>query len=185
MESVETSEEKGHANANPNVFDTPKSSISPDESDDHLPRFPTRPCPAAKGASFGNLRVDTSVVNDSDLEKGMLSAPQSARDSSNSPLYGPCREYSVGGRVKECSMWPSRQTLKTRAKQDKTQRRGSTCFGLSKKWGGLTRKQRLWIRVLLVLVVVALGVGVAVGISRAVGGGVYTKGGSKQIPGSS
>ncbi|KAF2156845.1 hypothetical protein K461DRAFT_289218 [Myriangium duriaei CBS 260.36] len=182
---MEHDEEKKDNGVVENVFESPKSSLSRTASEEQFSKPPTRPCPAARSTTHDLLKVDTAIANNNaDLEKGLL-APQSSRSSAHSPLYEPCRVYSVNTQPQECTMWPSKRTLKTKAKQDKTHRRGSTCFGLSKKWGSLTRKQRLWIRILLVLVVIALGVGVAIGISRAVGGGVYGgKKGTQQIPGS-
>lgn len=182
IERTETHDEK--EGALESGFDSPKSSLSRGVSHETLPKSPSRPCPAARSSLLGKLTVDTTVANLGDLEKGLL-PPQSATGSTHSPLYGPCRQYSVSSRVQECTMWPSKKTLKRKAKQENQHRRGSAYFGLSKRWGGLTRKQRIAIRLLLFFIVVALGVGVAIGISRAVGGGVWNKNGSvKQIPGS-
>jgi len=71
-------------------------------------------------------------------------------------------------------MWPSRQTLEAKAQQEKSGRRAKNCYGLSSRWGALTRTQRLLVWILLALVVVGFGVGLGVGISQATGGGVYT-----------
>jgi len=174
-----------------NVFDTPKTltpaashetmkSGGTDHDDAHL-TVPTR-------ALFSYNRTNQSPH---DLEKGpqenltrLHTATSSAAGSvaPSSCLYTPSRGYSVDGcRAKECSMWPSRQTLKEKAKQEKSFRRKGNCFGLSARWGSLSKKQRLWTKILIALLVVAFAIGVGIGISKAVGGGVWA-GDSRQEP---
>jgi hypothetical protein len=83
---------------------------------------------------------------------------------------------SVDGRVKECTMWPSRQAVMD---QRKTHKRARGC----NLFKNLTSKQRLWVKIVIALIVVAAAVGLGVGISRAVGGGVWAGDGkSKEIP---
>lgn len=83
---------------------------------------------------------------------------------------------SVDGRVKECTMWPSRQAV---IDQRKTYKRARGC----ELFKNLTNKQRLWAKIIIALIVVAAAVGLGVGISRAVGGGVWAgQGKSKEIP---
>ena len=83
---------------------------------------------------------------------------------------------SVDGRVKECTMWPSRQAV---IDQRKTYKRTRGC----NLFKNLTNKQRLWAKIIIALIVVAAAVGLGVGISRAVGGGVWAgQGRSKEIP---
>lgn len=85
-------------------------------------------------------------------------------------------KLSVDGKVKECTMWPSKQTMMERAKARK---REQSCA----PFRNLTRKQKLWVKILIALFVVAAAVGLGVGISRAVGGGVWAGNGhNKQIP---
>lgn len=83
---------------------------------------------------------------------------------------------SVDGRVKECTMWPSRQAVMD---QRKTYKRTKGC----NLFRNLTSKQRLWAKIIIALIVVAAAVGLGVGISRAVGGGVWAgQGRNKEIP---
>ncbi|KAF2034637.1 hypothetical protein EK21DRAFT_85216 [Setomelanomma holmii] len=83
---------------------------------------------------------------------------------------------SVDGRVKECTMWPSRQAV---IDQRKTYKRTRGC----NLFKNLTSKQRLWAKIVIALLVVAAAVGLGVGISRAVGGGVWAgQGKNKEIP---
>ena len=55
-----------------------------------------------------------------------------------------------------------------------------------RKWnfiGALPKKQKLYAKLFIGVIVVAAAIGIGVGISRAVHGGVYTKdGGQKGIP---
>lgn len=101
-----------------------------------------------------------------DLEAGV---PLSAATTQNPKV-------SVDGRVKECTMWPSRQTITEKRKMS---RRAKGC----NLFRSLNSKQRLWAKIIIALVVVAAAVGLGVGISRAVGGGVWSgQGQSKPIP---
>lgn len=102
-----------------------------------------------------------------DLESGV---PISATSTVGAP------KVSVDGRVKECTMWPSKQTLMEKAKARK-QERG--CNPLRT----LDKKQKLWAKIFIALFIIAAAVGLGVGISRAVGGGVWSGNGSnKKIP---
>ncbi len=75
-------------------------------------------------------------------------------------------KVSVDGRLKECTMWPSRQAIMD---QRKTAKRHRGCAAFH----NLTRKQRLWVKIVIALLIVAAAVGLGVGISKAVGGGVW------------
>ncbi|KZF24765.1 hypothetical protein L228DRAFT_103777 [Xylona heveae TC161] len=70
---------------------------------------------------------------------------------------------------KECTMWPGRQTIKDRAKLEKKKRE----FRLFRK---LSKKQIIWIKVVIALFIIALAVGLGLGISKAVGGGIWKSG---------
>ncbi|KAI9783979.1 MAG: hypothetical protein M1839_002924 [Geoglossum umbratile] len=75
---------------------------------------------------------------------------------------------------KDCSVWPGKNTLLERRKQCKKRSRCSPMRGLSKQ-------QKLCLKILIALLVVAAAVGIGVGISRAVGGGVW-KNNNEQRP---
>lgn len=110
-----------------------------------------------------HLDVDIDVR---DLEAG--SVPLSAATTQNPKV-------SVDGRVKECTMWPSRQTIMENKKMHK-RARGCNLFR------SLNSKQRLWAKILIAALVIAAAVGLGVGISRAVGGGVWkSKGHTQEI----
>jgi hypothetical protein len=103
-----------------------------------------------------------------DLESGV---PISAATTVAHP------KVSIDGRVKECTMWPSKQTMLEKAKARKRERGCNPMRSLDKK-------QKLWCKIFIALFIVAAAVGLGVGISRAVGGGVWTGNGkTKQIPG--
>lgn len=115
-------------------------------------------------ASKTHLEVTTYERN---LEAGV---PLSTASTQQLP------KVSVDGRVKECTMWPSRQAV---LDQRKTYERTRGC----NLFRNLTNKQRLWCKLVIALFVIAAAVGLGVGISRAVGGGVWAGDGkSKAIP---
>lgn len=69
----------------------------------------------------------------------------------------------------DTSVWPSRKELEEKAMMVKKEesRKNWNCLG------GLSKKHRIMLRVLIGLLVAAVAVGLGVGISRAVGGGVW------------
>lgn len=75
-------------------------------------------------------------------------------------------KVSVDGRVKECTMWPSRQTILERKKMNQ-RAKGCNLFR------SLSTKQRLWVKIFIALLVIAAAVGLGLGISKAVGGGIW------------
>jgi hypothetical protein len=80
------------------------------------------------------------------------------------------------GPTKDCTMWPSRVTLKAKAKEEKAKRSWNPLIRLPKR-------QRLIAQIVIALVIVGAAVGIGVGVSRAVGGGVWSGNGqTKQIP---
>lgn len=108
-----------------------------------------------ESAPASKTHLDVAVV-DRDLEAG---APLSAATTQNHML-------AVDGKVKECTMWPSRQTMVERQKK---YRRSRGC----KLFKDMNSKQRLWAKIIIALLVIAAAVGLGLGISRAVGGGVW------------
>lgn len=107
------------------------------------------------------------AVQEHDLEGGVPLSVASTQQQS---------KVSVDGRVKECTMWPTRQAVLDKRKSYK-RKRGCAFFR------NLNSKQRLWAKLVIGLLVIAAAVGLGVGISRAVGGGVWAGNGqSKEIP---
>ncbi|KAF2142163.1 uncharacterized protein K452DRAFT_227208 [Aplosporella prunicola CBS 121167] len=126
--------------------------------------------------SRSHLEVNRPLApNANDLEAGSHNPTTFPTLSAATTATQP--KVSVDGRVKECTVWPTKQTLREKAKQEKYKDR--SC----RWWGDLSRKQKMWIKILIGLTIVALAVGLSVGISRAVGGGVWTgTGESHTIP---
>jgi len=117
--------------------------------------------PEARRSMDGAPQSKTHLaVYERDLETGSTPGLPLSTATTQQP------RASVDGRVKECTMWPSRQTITERRKVTK---RARGC----KLFGGLTSKQRLWAKIAIALFIVAAAVGLGVGISRAVGGGVW------------
>lgn len=105
-------------------------------------------------------------VYEHDLEAGM---PLSAATTQQP-------QPSVDGQVKECTMWPTRQAM---LEKKKKHQRARGCRLLR----NLNSRQRLWVKILIGLLLVAAATGLGVGISRAVGGGVWASPGqTKAIP---
>ncbi|KAF1965753.1 hypothetical protein BU23DRAFT_16880 [Bimuria novae-zelandiae CBS 107.79] len=98
------------------------------------------------------------TIQDRDLEAGV---PLSAATTQQA-------KTSVDGRVKECTMWPSRQAI-LEEKKRKKRAKGCSFFR------NLSSKQRLWAKIIIALFFVAAAAGTGVGISKAVGGGVWKK----------
>jgi hypothetical protein len=87
-------------------------------------------------------------------------------------------KQSVDGRVRECTMWPSKQSL-IDAEKERKKRKGGWWNAMCH----MNKKQKMWFRVIVFLIIVAAAVGLGVGISRAVGGGVWAGNGqNKDIP---
>ena len=167
------------------------------------PNTPTSPfysLPSAQQSlqSLQHKKEPTIAVYETDLEAGTRgdryltpSASHSALDlpparpvASNATTMMSGYKTSFDGRPKDCTVWPTKDTLREKAKAEKTkQQQTKWCGGMKIKWGAMTKKQRLWIRILVFLLIVALAVGLGVGISRAVHGGVYAgKGEQHSIP---
>ncbi|KAF2644262.1 hypothetical protein P280DRAFT_228402 [Massarina eburnea CBS 473.64] len=106
------------------------------------------------------------TVYEHDLEAGSVPLSTATTQTQN-------QKPSVDGRVKECTMWPSRQTIMEKKKMSK-RAKGCNLFR------NLNSKQRLWAKILIAALVVAAAVGLGVGITRAVGGGVWKSKGQTQ-----
>ncbi|KAI9665010.1 MAG: hypothetical protein M1821_006458 [Bathelium mastoideum] len=167
----------------------------------------------SRNASRSNLHTTASNVTDekqqqqqppcpSDLEKGILPrAPQRASVSATN-LARPSQDW-LRPQEQDPSAWPTKQSLRAKARAMKLERRRQRCWrdgngkdghggrmGASAHWVELQERWRvpkqwkLWVKILIGLLVVAAAVGIGIGVSRAVGGGVWSKSGTKQIGGS-
>ncbi|MCJ1448643.1 MAG: hypothetical protein MMC23_009160 [Stictis urceolatum] len=102
-------------------------------------------------ASQSNLKVYETDIESGDKRFSMEPTPVNSHTSPN----------------KDCKVWPTKSTLVREKKVWKKQR---GC----RPWNTMTRKQKLWTKIIVLLLVIGLVVGVAVGISKAVGGTVYS-----------
>jgi len=135
---------------------TPVASQCPTPNEEYDPAtshpFSAFYCHPTTRTSFEQLRYECKTrvqVYETDLE-----AAQSRK--SLDPLR----------KTKECSVRPGRRTLKEKSLL--------TCDG--KRWNPmrkLNKRQKLWAKILIALVIVGAAVGIGVGISKAVGGGVW------------
>ena len=174
---------------------TPQPSRDSELSGSHTPKSNSDPAnPFSAFYSHGSARRSredlraaaaaaektTPAINvyEPDLEGQALTRHQtpSAHNEDCLQQHEATPKLSVDGRVKECTMWPSRQTLQAEEKQRRAARSWNPLANLKPK-------QKLWVKILIALVIVALAVGLGVGISRAVGGGVWAgQGQTKTIP---
>ncbi|KAJ9630997.1 hypothetical protein H2203_001525 [Taxawa tesnikishii (nom. ined.)] len=208
VEPVRTATDANTALLTPrNVFDTPTEltpTVTRDGQDHHPPNpFSSSPNSAPERCSLEKLEPVTKNhldVFETDLESGRAT-PVSA---SPSPLasgldlptpyqihsnFGSGYRLSSDARTRDCTMWPTKETLRENARKEEMKRRATRACGLgrvSDAWHGMDRKTRLWIKILLALFVVALAVGLGIGISKAVGGGVWAGSGHQStIPNNS
>jgi hypothetical protein len=138
--------------------------------------------PARRSMEHDSTKSPLDVpAYDHDLEAGAPLSAATTMQHSHSHLPAShtstnTPKISVDGRVKECTMWPTHQTMLQKKKETR-RRRGCGLFR------SLSSKQRLWVKIGIALFIVALAVGLGIGISKAVGGGVWAGNGkSKAIP---
>jgi len=102
--------------------------------------------------SFEQLKSTSTVAirkYDTDLE-----AQSRTRFSSEPPFS------------KECNVWPGKHQL---VEKSMAMKRSRVCHPLRK----LSKRQRLWVKILIAILVIGTAVGVGVGVSKAVGAGVW------------
>lgn len=81
----------------------------------------------------------------------------------------------------ECTMWPSKQTLKQQKQATKLgKRKKGICAPVLNMWSDCTKRQRLLLKIVIALFVIGAAVGLGVGISIAVKGAYYTGDGKSQ-----
>ncbi len=187
--SIVPAEQRSSYRATPAVhtFDSPtltpaashddmKASIDTNRNGSSLPfnqQQPIQPQPA-----YSHHPSRTSFTTEKDLEAGTALVP----DEEN-----PFRSKVSVDCSKECSKWPSKQTLlQVKEEEKKAKRDQKFCGGCGpviELWGRLTPKQKLLAKILIALFVVGVAVAIGVGISVAVNGPVYSAPGhTQQIP---
>lgn len=123
-----------------------------------------------------------------DLESGAATPLAPSPLASNSHLDLPFAyttrsnlgSYSIDGRPKECTMWPSKTTLREKALAEKQARRGRGLGRVGVVWARLDKRTKLWIKICIALFIVAAAVGLGIGISKVVGGGIWAGNGSQK-----
>lgn len=171
------------------VLDTPnltpaasREDLTPSVSERRIP--PHSPFYTHQPDSLDRVHTRTSskanvAVNEKDLEAGVRT-PLAA--DAEQPFTG---KVSVDCN-KECTMWPSKQTLMQSRKSEKKKRRDQRMLGCGPVrdfWAKFTKRQRLYIKIAMALFFIAVIVAIAVGITVAVNGTVYVSDGhQEQIP---
>jgi len=131
-------------------YPTPKEEYDPTSTHPFSP-FYSHP---TTRTSFEQLKSTSAVVlkvYETDLEAG-----SPIRHSTSQPPPP----------TKDCAVWPGKQQLKQKSLAMKKSRVCSPLRNLSKK-------QRLWVKILIGFFIVGVAVGVGVGISKATGTGVW------------
>lgn len=181
------------------VVNTANHNASSDENALLTPTTQSSPFYALSSAqpslqSLPSKKEANIAIYETDLESGLQGNRNLTPFASHSALdlpaarpvasYATTQKHSIDGRPKECTMWPTKETLREKAKAQKAKEQNTKWGGSMKtKWDSMTKKQRLYIQILVILLIVALAVGLGIGISRAVGGGVWAgKGESHSIP---
>lgn len=179
----------------PNVFDTPKS-LSPVITQESrlVPDAPLTPfyvtpsaqtslksLPAGRDNDLESARKEGYLISTNQLDS-QLNLPTGMEPVSAVPTGS---RLSFDGRTKECTMWPTKQTLRNQEKADRAKRRAARacgCNSIHAWWSSISKRQRLWFKILVAAFIVAVACGLGIGISKAVGAGVFAgKGQSKPI----
>ena len=148
---------------------------------------------SSRNASRQNLNPIPGGPSDStaDLEKGLrpqISSVPNLTGVSSRPSQDVLRQQQQQPPPHDCPVWPTKQTLKAKARAMKLERRMQRsergycgcCVALREQYR-LKGRMKLWVKILIGLLIVAVAVGLGIGISKAVGGGVWANHGSSQI----
>jgi len=165
-----------------NVFDTPRDLSPSNTRDDLESSLPIMSEAGQKHYSVSSVKNEHNVF-ETDLESGISPYTPNA-SASRLDLPSPFQyfaangsKYSVNSAAQECAMWPSKHTLQEKARQEKAKRSGTDCCApITQRWASMDKRQRLWFKIFIALLIVAFAVGLGIGISRAVGGGIWSTG---------
>lgn len=118
-------------------------------------------------------------VFEKDIESGP-NTPFSKHDESNPFSKSLAVENST-----ECTMWPSKQTLRQQKQAQKSMKREkSACAPVAMQWSKLSKKQKLMSKIGLAVFLIGVAVALGVGISVAVKGAYYVSDGTSKTVGS-
>ncbi|KAK0261794.1 hypothetical protein LTR91_024446 [Friedmanniomyces endolithicus] len=128
--------------------------------------------------------LEANHLNDNTSTTAHTLTPLSATANHN-PDTNPFTSKVSVEHSKECTMWPSKQTLmqdKAAARQKKNSRKGyAGCAPARAWWAQFDRRHKLVMKVLIALFVVGAIVGICVGISVAVHGTYYSNSGQAAV----
>lgn len=151
-----------HSLRNEKSFDREASPFSPFYSPN-----PTRySLEKNKSESKQNINVIPVTSYDTDVEAGLT--PQRTTNTCGGKMS--LLQSKSRGDI-ECTVWPGQNALKQKKKAMRRERgKHLMCCG----WmSSLSRKNRIYAKILIALIIVGIAIGVGVGISRSVGGGVW------------
>lgn len=139
---------------------------------------PTRTSLEERRSSKANINIVTLSTSknsyETDLETG-LEQLKATRSGGGSNLL---KENQRRSTSQDCTVWPGRAALKKKKKEMKRQEKRKGVCGCM---AGLSKRTKIWVKILILCVVVGVVTGVGIGISKAVGGGVW-KNGSHNAP---
>ncbi|KAK4122134.1 hypothetical protein N657DRAFT_492065 [Parathielavia appendiculata] len=141
------------------TIDTTATPLSLKASQDTLTQpFPTLEEKETRRSDISTPATTRANPFDTDIEAMPVISHQ--RSSRQSP------ECTKGGT--DCHAWPGRDHWKRKAKAAKKSRH-SSCNCLA----GLSKRNRIIVRILIIVLIVAIAVGVGFGISKPLGAGIW------------
>lgn len=157
--------------------------VSHDDMVDYLgekPAPPHSPFYTHPPSSNEVVRMSKSATrSQSHFEKDVESGVETPL--SHSDGFSPFSKNLAVQSQTECTMWPSKQTLKQQHQATKSGKRSKRVYApVMNAWSNCTKRQRLLIKIVIALFVIGAAVGLGVGISVAVKGAYYTGDGKSQ-----
>ncbi|EGP86154.1 unnamed protein product [Zymoseptoria tritici ST99CH_1A5] len=142
------------------------------------PILPHSPFYTHPPASNEVVNKHSLSVFEKDIESGNTT-PLSRHDAANPFSKSLAVENST-----ECTMWPSKQTLRQQKQAQKSRKREKSAFApVATRWANLSKKQKMASKILLALFLIGAAVALGVGISVAVKGAYYVSDGSSKAVG--
>jgi hypothetical protein len=113
---------------------------------------------AHKSESKQNINVISDPF-DTDVEACLSQQKTEASSSKRQPMQ-----------KMESTVWPGQKQMKQKKKMMRKERgKHNLCSCLA----GMPKKQQIWIKILIALLVIGAAIGIGIGVSKAVGGGIW------------
>ncbi|KAL1841899.1 hypothetical protein VTJ49DRAFT_6421 [Mycothermus thermophilus] len=148
-------------------LETKETRLTHKSSDDSLSPQPF-PALDEKNPHFTVSTPATTRANpfDADLEAGATVLPVYTQESSSSSTPNrKSAECTKGG--SDCQVWPGQDHWRRKAKDARKDRRSCRCLA------GMSKRNRILIRIAIILLIVGIAVAVGFGISKPLGAGIW------------